>query len=444
MINQNIFKSYDIRGIYPSELNEEAAFEIGRAFVKKTGAKRVAVGRDARLASPNLFKALARGIAAEGGKVYDIGQCPTECLYFAVSNYDFGAGIMVTASHNPKEYDGFKLVQRAGNNLKVISGKDLKSFVEEGDGFKKQSLANEEKKDIWPDFINHALSFAAISDINPFKIVVDASNGVGGLALSKMQDRLPVKIVPLNFEPNGNFPNHSPNPMLQESYEQISEEIIKQKADFGFVFDGDADRVFLIDENGKKISSDVTILLLAKYFLEKNPGGIIARHATCSKAIDEFVKKWGGIPLRTKVGFINIQQGLIDNNGIMGGELTGHYCFKDNSYSDSGMIAFLTLLQVISKDGRKVSEITKELAPYYKPDEINFEVKDKDAIIEKIKEKYKDGEQDFLDGITVSYNDWWFNVRPSNTEPLLRLTIEARTKEFWEQKQKELAALIKA
>lgn len=443
MINQSIFKSYDVRGIFPKELNEEAAFAVGVAFIKKTGVKSVVIGHDARLSAPELFKGLAEGIISEGGQIYDIGKVPTECLYFAVGNYDFPAGIMITASHNPKEYNGFKMLERVNNNIEMVRGTDLVSLIG------KSSFAGvmeEEKqvfkKDIWNDFAKHALSFADLSEIVPLKIVVDASNGVGGLMIEKIQDKLPVEIVKLNFEPNGNFPNHSPNPLEKGSAEKIGEMVVKEKADFGIMFDGDADRIFLVDETGKLVSADITLLLLAKHFLQKNPGMAIAYNAICSKVVPEFVEAWGGKAIRTKVGFVNVREGLLKNNGIMGGELSGHYCFKDNYYMDSGIIAFLTLLQIISKDTRKISEIVQELSPYSKTDE-NFEVKDKEKILEKIKEKYSDGKQDFLDGITVEYQDWWFNVRPSNTEPVLRLTIEADTQEILSKKLKELSKIIK-
>lgn len=440
-INPNIFKSYDIRGIYPSELNEDSAFEIGRAFIRKTKAKRVVLGQDARLASPVLFKALARGILAEGGKVYDIGQAPTECVYFAVGSYDFDSGIMITASHNPKEYNGLKMLKRNGNDIQMVRGVDLLPEIKEGD-IKEEKQVEIEKKDIWKDYLNHILSFVDLSEIVPMKVIVDASNGVGGLVVEKIQDKLPVEIVSLNFEPNGNFPNHSPNPLEVGSADKISEAIKNQKADFGIMFDGDADRIFLVDETGHLVKADVILLLLSKYFLEKNPGMAIAYNAVCSKAVPKFVAEWGGKPIRTQVGFVNVRDGLLKGNGIMGGELSGHYCFKDNFYMDSGMISFLTLLQIISKDGRKVSEIVKELSPYKKSPDLNFKVADKDEILEKVKEKYSDGKQDFLDGITVTYEDWWFNVRPSNTEPVLRLTIEADTQEILEAKQKELTKLI--
>jgi len=445
MINKDIFKSYDIRGIYPSELDKDAAFAIGAAFIRQTKAKKVAIGRDARLSGVDLFKALAEGIISEGGQVYDIGQVPTECLYFSVGSYDFDAGIMITASHNPKEYNGFKMLVKNDNQIEMIRGKDMLSEVEKNDSTKEiKGLSDTDitKKDMWKDFLDNVLSFVDLSEIVPLKIIIDASNGVAGLAVSKIQEKLPVEIISLNFEPDGNFPNHSPNPLAEGSSEKIGQMIRNEKADFGLMFDGDADRIFLVDENGEMVRADVVLLLLAKYFLEKNPGMAVAYNAICSKAVPEFVKKWQGIPIKTKVGFVNVRDGLLKNNGIMGGELSGHYCFKDNFYMDSGIISFLTVLQLVSKDGRKISEIAKELSPYAKAVEMNFKVKDKDDILEKVKQKYSDGKQDFLDGVTVEYDSWWFNLRPSNTEPLLRLTIEADTEKILAEKQKELAKVI--
>lgn len=441
MIESSIFKSYDIRGIYPSDLNEEAAYQVGQSFVRYAGVKKVVVGYDARLSSLALFKALTEGIAEEGAVVYSIGQLPTECLYFAVGNYDFDGGIMITASHNPKEYNGFKMMKRPDSDIIWIRGKDLLSSVQEND-VQKDHAVEVLQKDILKDYLRHVLSFVDIKTIKPFTIVVDTSNGVMGNVLPHLKEKLPIKIVDLNFEPNGSFPNHSPNPLEKGSSDQIVKAIQQYKADFGIMFDGDADRIFLVDENGRIIKGDTTLLLLAKQFLNKNPGMAVAYNAICSKAVPEFVKKWGGVPIRTQVGFVNVREGLINNNGIMGGETSCHYCFRDYFYMDSGMIAFLTLLQIISKDGRKVSEIVKELSPYFKSSEMNFEIENKEEVLEKFKEKYSNGKQDFLDGVTVEYKDWWFNVRPSNTEPLLRLTIEANTRNLLEQKKKELDDFI--
>jgi len=438
-IDRSIFKSYDVRGIYPDELNETAAFAIGRAFIKFTGAKNVVVGFDARLSSPALFKALCAGLLVEGVQITSIGKTPTEGLYFAVGNYDFEGGIMITASHNPKEYNGFKMMKREGKAIIWIRGKDLLPSVILEDTYK-DGNGEVNMFDIWPDFLKLMLSFSG--EVKSFKIVVDASNGVIGNVINLLKEDLPCEIIPLNFEPNGNFPSHGPNPLAEGALNQIAEKVKSANADFGFMFDGDADRIFLVDENGQLIKGDTTLLLLAKRFLEENPGMGIAYNAICSKAVPEFVKKWNGIPIRTQVGFVNVRDGLIKNNGIMGGEPSCHYCFKDFFYMDSGVIAFLTLLQVISKDGRPVSEILEELSPYFKSAELNFEVENKEAVLEKIKEKYAVGAQDFLDGVTVTYQDWWFNVRPSNTEPLLRLTIEANTQELLEEKKEELTRFI--
>jgi len=440
MIQSSIFKSYDIRGIYPDQLNENTAFEIGRGFVRHTGAKKIAVGYDARISSPALFKALCEGIISQGRDLYNIGQVPTECLYFAVGNYDFDAGIMITASHNPKEYNGFKMIKKNKNDIEVIRGKDLLSVVQNS-GYEEAVPGKMHEKNILPDYQNYVLSFVK-SDIKPFKMVIDTSNGVMGNVISKLKGKLPVEIVDLNFEPNGNFPNHSPNPLEKGSADQISSEIKKQKADFGIIFDGDADRVFLIDEKGALVNPDVTRLLLVKHFLGKNPGGAIVYDLICSKAVPEFIKQWNGVPVKAQVGFVNIREALIKSRGVMGGEMSGHYCFKDYFYMDSGMISFLILLQVISAENKKISSIEKELTLYFKADQLNFEVENKEGVLEKIKEKYSDGKQDFLDGVTVDFKDWWFNVRPSNTEPLLRLTIEADTQELLEQKKKELRGFI--
>jgi len=446
MINKTIFKSYDIRGVYPDELNKETAYVIGRSFVQLTGAKKVVVGQDARLSSPVLFQGLIEGIIAEGANVCDIGQVPTECLYFSVGVYDFDAGVMITASHNPKEHNGFKMIRRGEKGIEVVRGKELLSVIDLAVESPEKNITRGtiEKKDIWQEYIKHLLSFVNLEKIKPFKIAVDASNGVAGLAMAKIGDKLPAKVFLLNYEPNGNFPNHSPNPLLEGSTDQIKKEIEKEKADFGFIFDGDADRIFLIDENGWLVRADVVLLLLAKYFLQKNPGSAIAYNAICSRAVPEFIKKWGGKPIRTQVGFVNVREGLLKNNGVMGGELSGHYCFRDNFYLDSGMFGFLILLQIISGEHKKVSEIVQELSPYAKSAEINFSVENKDLILEKIKEKYADGKQDYLDGVTVEYDNWWFNARPSQTEPLLRLTIEADTKDLLEEKQKNLINLLKS
>lgn len=440
MIEKSIFKSYDVRGIYPSELDKKAAYLVGKAFIKATGAKKVLIGYDARLSGPDLFLGLANGIEAAGSEVYGIGMVPTEGLYFSVGKYDFPAGIMITASHNPKEYNGFKMLQKDGT-VNVIRGKDLADVVEDEEVELKEPKTT--PQDIWPDFISHMLSLVDIAAIKPLKIVVDASNGAAGLAIKKIQDKLPVTIIPLHFEPDGNFPNHSPNPLEPGASDKIREVIKKESADLGLMFDGDGDRVFLVDEQGNLVPADMTLLLLAKYFLGKNPKQAIGYNVICSKAVPTFIQQWGGVPVRTKVGFVNVREELMKHSGVMGGELSGHYCFRDTWYMDSGILAFLVLLQIISEDGRKVSEIVKEYMLFAKSAENNFSVTNKEVVVETVKEKYQDGQQDSLDGLTVEYKDWWFNLRASNTEPLLRLTIEADNEELLAEKKAELTKLIK-
>ena len=444
-INKSIFKSYDVRGIYPADLNEQAAFAIGKAFVKhiegnpstSLRARNVVIGYDARLSSPALFKALAVGLLATGAQVTTIGQVPTECVYFALATGEFDAGIMITASHNPKEYNGFKMITKKGNDLAIVRGLDLLPLIEESEY--KAGSVEVPQKNILEDYTKYIFNLFNFSAIKKFKVVIDASSGVMGNVLSKVT--LPIEVIPLNFQPDGNFPNHAPNPLEPGASDQIKEAIKKHNADFGFIFDADADRIFLVNEMGELVQADIVLVLLAKYFLQKNPGAGIAYNAICSKAVAEFVTKWGGVPVRTQVGAVNVRDGLLKNNGVMGGEVSAHYCFRDYFYMDSGLIALLAMLQIISADGRRVSEIIKEITPYFKTD-ANFQVADKEGMLKKVREHYIDGKQDFLDGITVEYKDWWFNVRPSNTEPLLRLTIEADTQEVLEQKKEELTKFV--
>lgn len=457
MIDKSIFKSYDIRGIYPDQLNEEVAYKIGRAFVKYTKAKTVVVGQDMRTSSFQLFKALSKGISEQGADVIDIGQIPIECLYFTVGHYKYDGGVMVTASHNPKEYNGFKMIKEKARtvrgqelyeiikeNAKVIRGTEIYKVVKEND-FSQPEKKNGKiiQKDIWSDFLAHALSFVNIKKIKPLKIVIDASNAMIGKVMPLLEPQLPIEIIPLNFKLDGSSPAHSYNPLEQGALDQITQTIIDKRADFGCIFDGDGDRIFLIDEQGNFVRADMTLLILAKYFLEKDPGASIVYNLICSKAVPESIKKWGGQPIRSPVGFVNIKENMIKNKAVLGGELSGHYAFRDNFYSDSGLIAFSILLHIISQDGRKVSEIVKELNVYISSQELNFEIEDKEGVIKKVKEKYSDGQQDFLDGLTAEYQDWRFNLRPSNTEPLLRLNLEAKNKKLLEEKIKELTGLIK-
>lgn len=439
MINEAIFKAYDIRGIYPSELDEGQAYLIGRALAVKSKAKIITVGTDMRLSGPALKKALIRGITDEGTDVKDIGLVPIDAIYFAVGKLEDEAGIMTTASHNPPEYNGFKMVLKG---VEILNGLDLLKEVKKLDSKVCEKKGEVKEENIIAGYINHVLSFIDIDKIKPFKVVIDAGNGMAGKIIPILTEGLPLNVIPLNFKLDGSFPAHPSNPLLPESQKEICETIIKEKADFGVIFDGDTDRLIFVDERGEVIPADMTLLLLAKLFLEREPGAGIVYNLICSKIVPEMVEKWGGRPLKSRVGYNYIAEMMKEQKGIIGGELSSHYSFRDNCYSDSGFISFLILLQLLSSRKQPLSEIVAPFYKYFKTPELNFKVANKEEIIEKIKQKYTDGKQEFLDGITVEYKDWWFNVRPSNTEPVLRLTIEADTQKLLDVKTKELTADI--
>jgi phosphomannomutase len=439
MINQSIFKAYDIRGVYPSQLNEEAAYAVGRAFARRSKAKKVTVGMDMRLSGPALKKELIRGITDEGVNVKDIGLVPIDAVYASVGKFGDEAGIMITASHNPKEYNGFKMVLK---DMQWIRGTDL---MEEAQNLPEQiseTKGTVSEEDIMVKFINHILSFVEIDKIKPFKVVVDAGNGMAGKIIPILTEGLPLNIVPLNFKLDGNFPAHPSNPLLEESQKELCEVVVKEKADFGVIFDGDTDRLCFVDEKGNFIHPDFMIPLLAEVFLKREPDAGIVYNLTASKVVPETISALGGRPLISKIGYVNMSTVMKEGSGIMGGEVSAHYSFRDNAYADSGFIAFVIFLQLLSNHDKPISEIVSPYKKYFKSPETNFEVENKDEILEKIKQKYADGKQSFLDGISVEYPDWWFNVRGSNTEPLLRVSIEANTKELLEQKQKELTEII--
>jgi len=450
IIDESIFKAFDIRGIYPSQLNDDVAFLIGLAFAQKTNSKQVVVGRDMRNGGDNLKKNLINGLIQGGVKeIIDIDLVPIDSVYFGLGKLKYESGIMITASHNPKEYNGFKMI---GKNLKTIRGIDLYKTVNklsEQNIEKKKLKAKIINKNIYPAHIKHILSFANLKTIKPLKVVVDAGNGMAGKMMPILSKYLPIKMIPLHFKLDGNFPNHPSNPLMPESQAKIAKKIKQTKADFGVIFDGDTDRLFFVDEMGKFIRADLTLLLLAKLFLEREPGKGIAYNLICSKIVEEKVKEWGGRPIRTAVGYVNVSDGMKKNDGIIGGEISAHYSFRDNYYFDSGFIALVILLELLSKDGRKISQIIKPFDKYPKLPEINIEMNNRKNIlakIEKVKIKYKKYKQDYMDGVTVDNwenGGWWFNVRASNTEPLLRLTIEAKNKKVLLKLRKELTDFIK-
>lgn len=442
-LEKTIFKSYDVRGIYPSELNEEVAYSIGKVLAGVFGGRafqpRVAVGRDMRLSGEKLFEALTRGFQEAGANVYDLGLVPIDAVYFSVDKLDYDGGVMVTASHNPKEYNGFKMIKRG---MEWVRGTQLLDLVQNEAFPTPVDPGSIEETDIWPDYIKHLLGFIDISKIKPLRVVVDAGNGMAGKVMPILAPSLPIQVLSLFFELDGSFPNHPSNPLEPQSQVAISRKVLEMEADFGVIFDGDTDRLFFIDERGEFIRADMTLLLLARLMLEREPGAAIVYNLICSRVVPEKIEEWGGRPIRSAVGFVNVASNLRKHNGIMGGELSAHYSFRDNGYADSGFIAFLILLQLLSESSKKLSELIAPFKKYFKGDEINFRVQDATVVIDFLKDKFGDGRQDELDGLTVQYPDWWFNVRPSNTEPLLRITIEAATAEMFEEKQGELKMLI--
>ncbi len=443
MVNEKIFKAYDIRGIYPSELNEEAAYGIGRALARRGREKfqcqQIVVGSDMRLSGPALKSELIRGITDEGLEVVDIGLVSIDATYLTVGKLGYKAAVMITASHNPAEYNGFKMVF---SGMNWVRGIELKDEVLNLPPLTNTSKGKVVTKNIFTDYINHVLSFVDLAKIKPFKVVVDAGNGMAGKIVPLLAEYLPIKIVPLNFTLDGNFPAHPSNPLLPESQTEIKERTVAEKADFGVIFDGDTDRLFFVDELGNFIRADVTLLLLAKLFLTREPGAGIVYNVICSKIVPEKILEWGGRPIKSPAGYINIATNMRAEQGIMGGELSAHYSFRDNAFSDSGFIAWLILMQLLSEYNQPLSEIVKPFYKYAKNAEINLTVTDVENKLAVVKKYFSDGEQDFTDGITVTYEDWWLNVRPSNTEPLLRVTVEANNEAILQEKTNKVLAVL--
>jgi phosphomannomutase len=443
-VDPSIFKSYDVRGIYPADLNEQAAELIGRAFVSFLGCSTVAVGRDMRASSEPLFAAFAHGVTAAGADVIDLGLTSTDELYFAVGKYRYPAGAMITASHNPKEYNGFKLCREDAIALSAETGVfAIRDLVAAG-SFKDAPRAGRVvMRDVLPDFAEHCLSFVDRDAIKPLKLVVDCGNGMGGLIVPAIFKHLPVQIVPLYFDLDGTFPNHPASPIEPENMRDVQAAVRKHNADLGAAFDGDADRVFITDEHGELVGGDMVTALVAEMLLRKHAGAAILYNLICSRSVPEIISAHGGRPIRTRVGHSIIKAVMREQNAIFGGEHSGHFYFRDHYFADSGLIALLVVLELLSREGKTVSELLKPIDTRFRSGEINSRVDDIPAKLAQLEERYADAEEiDHLDGVTIQYAEWWCNVRPSNTEPLLRLNVEADTPELLERKTAELLALI--
>ena len=446
MLDPAVFKAYDVRGIYGRELDEEGAYAIGRAYAEQFEPARIAVGRDMRVHAPAMQRAVIEGARDGGTDVLDIGLTGTEMLYFAVGSLGLDGGIAVTASHNPKEYTGMKIVREGALPVGGESGLlDVRDRAAAGFGsvVRKGEL---EELGIYAAFVDHVLGFVDVDAIRPLRVVVDAANGMAGAMLPPILDRLPVDAVRCYFEPDGNFPNHEPNPLLPENREFIVAKTLADGADLGVAYDGDADRCFFVDDSGDFVPGDFVTALLAEAVLEKEPGGKVIYDLRASWAVPETIERAGGIPLVNRVGHAYIKHRMREEGALFGGEVSAHYYFRDFSQADSGVVPFLLMLELISKRGEPLSRI---LAPYreryFITGEINTPVRDVESKLRELEERFgRDGTVSHLDGVSVEADDWHFNVRPSNTEPLLRLNLEARSPELMERKRDEVLALIRS
>jgi phosphomannomutase len=447
MLDPKVFKAYDVRGVYPDEIDEAGAHAVGRAYVEEFEPRWIAVGRDMRLSAPAMADAAIRGAAEAGADVLDLGMVGTEMLYFAVGELALDGGIAVTASHNPKQYTGMKIVRRGA--LPVGGDSGLLDIRTRAEGTRQHSDTRQgsvEPYDIWPAYVERVLSFVELAAIKPLRVVVDAANGMAGAMLPPVLERLPIEAVRCYFEPDGSFPNHEPNPLLPENREFIVRKTLDEKADVGIAFDGDADRCFFVDDRGEFVPGDFATALLAESILEKEPGAKIIYDVRASWAVPETIERAGGVPLVNRVGHAFIKHRMREEGAAFGGEVSGHYYFRDFSQADSGVIPFLLMLELISRKGAKLSEI---LAPYrerfFITGELNTPVADVALTLQELKERFgAEGRVSHLDGVSVDAEDWHMNVRPSNTEPLLRLNLEARTRDLMERKRDEVLEVIRS
>lgn len=442
------FKAYDIRGKVPSELNNELGYKIGRAFSKLTQAKKIVIGYDIRKSSLEISEALKNGLTDSGADVIDIGLCGTEMIYFSTPFFDADGGIMITASHNPSEYNGMKFVAKGSVPVGYDSGLNEveKMIVNNELGEISKTKGTVTKKEVMKEFITHLSQFYDAKKINSLKVVVNAGNGCAGLALDSLESKLPVKMIKMFNNPDGNFPNGVPNPMLEENRKPTIEIIKRENADLGVAWDGDYDRCFFFDEHGNFIEGYYIVGLLAKSILKNHPGEKIVHDPRLVWNTIEVVEKSGGKTVVSKSGHAFIKQKMREVNSIYGGEMSAHHYFRENAYSDSGMIPFLLILQLMSEEKKKLSELVDEMiADYPCSGEINSTINDPAGKIKEIEKKYSDGKIDHLDGVSIEYPDWRFNLRMSNTEPILRLNVESRGDEkLLKQKTDELLKIIRS
>jgi phosphomannomutase len=446
VLDAKVFKAYDVRGLYGEEIDEDGAYSIGRAFVQQFETSRIAVGHDMRVSSPSMTKAVVAGASDGGADVVELGLVGTEMVYFAVGSLGLDGGIAVTASHNPREYTGMKIVREGALPVGGESGLlEIRDRALAGSEPAPPRRGEVTHRDIYPAFVDKVLSFVDVEAIAPLRVVVDAANGMGGAMLSPVLERLPVETVRCYFEPDGTFPNHEPNPLLPENREFIVAKTLEEGADFGVAFDGDADRCFFVDDGGEFVPGDFATALFAEAVLAKEPGAKIIYDVRASWAVPETIRAAGGEPLVNRVGHAFIKHRMRAEGAAFGGEVSGHYYFREFCQADSGVIPFLLMLELASRKGRKLSEILQPFRErYFLTGELNTPVADVAGKLEELKERFGPaGTVSELDGVSVDADGWHFNVRPSNTEPLLRLNLEARSQELMEQKRDEVLAVIR-
>lgn len=447
MAQISCFKAYDIRGKVPTELNVDLAYKIGRAYTKYLNCKTIVIGHDVRSSSEDLSKALTNGFLDSGVDVIDIGLCGTEMIYFATSFLKTDGGIMITASHNPAEYNGMKFVKKDSVPVGYDSGLNvIEEIILKEDFLPISSVkGNYIQKDITNDFINHLHHFFDVKKIKPFTVVLNAGNGCVGPLLNELENSLPIKMIKLFFEPDSSFPNGIPNPMLEENRKTTIDKVISNKADLGVAWDGDFDRCFFFDENGNFIEGYYIVGILAKSILKNHPNEKIVHDPRLIWNTIEVVKENNGIPVVSKSGHAFIKQKMREVNAIYGGEMSAHHYFRDNAFSDSGLIPFLLVMQLMSEENKKLSELVGEMMKNYPcSGEINSEIQNPQAKIKEIEEIYNNGKKDYLDGISIEYPDWRFNLRLSNTEPIIRLNVETRGDEkLLKEKTEELLKIIR-
>lgn len=444
-INPSIFKDYDVRAVVDEQLDIEGVERVGQAVADYFSPQTVAVGADMRTSSPEWKAAMIKGLTTMGVDVIDLGTIATDMAYFAAGTMDIDLAIMISASHNPPQFNGFKIVKRGAVGVSGDSGiYALRDLATSDKVFEPAAEAGSVKEaDVLEDWVKHALGIINTDSIKPFKVVVDAGNGMAGKVIPVVEKHLPIEVIPMFFELDGTFPNHLANPLLPETWPGIQEKIAEHNADLGIMFDGDGDRMFLFDEKGNFISGTITTAMVADQMLKNNPGETILFNAICGRIVPETVEASGGKPIRVRVGHTIIKEKMREHNGLFCGEHSGHYFFRENFSADSGLVAALVTLELMSNLDKPLSEIVAQYDKYPASGEINFSVEDKEGMMKGLEERFSDAESiDWLDGISIWYKDWWANIRASNTQPVLRLNVEADDAQILENKTGEIKDYI--